>query len=434
MKSTITATAAALLVSAAVPAIAFAQAGYGAQPAPQTTAQGAQQAAPAQARAAAPAESPNAIKTHAPKVSREASKAIQALQTAVNANDSAAIAVALPAAQAAAKSADDRYVIGILQLKAAAAANDNAAIAAAIEAMLASGGVLEEEKYGLYINLAKSYAAIKQDARANQAYQQALQISPNSVDAIAGIAEAKIAQGQAAEGIALLRKGIAEQSAGGTRAPESWYKRAVAVAYKAKDAQAIDISRDWVRAYPTKANWSDAIAIYQNVGQLDESRSLDLLRLKRVAGTLSAGDYFTYGDVAVRKGFAGEAKTVLEEGFAANLVKRSDPSFSQLYALAAQKTKGDRESLPAAPAASATARQVLNVGDAYFGYGDYAKAVEFYRAALTRPGADADLVNLHLGMALARQGDKAGAKAALSAVGGENSAVAKYWLLYVDAA
>ena len=74
----------------------------------------------------------------------------------------------------------------------------------------------------------------------------------------------------------------------------------------------------------------------------------------------------------------------------------------------------------------------MNTGDAYFGYGDYAKAAEFYRAALAGQGADANLVNLHLGMALARQGDKAGATAALNAVGGPQVELAKYWLLYLS--
>ena len=86
----------------------------------------------------------------------------------------------------------------------------------------------------------------------------------------------------------------------------------------------------------------------------------------------------------------------------------------------------------AAPSATASARQTLNVGDAWFGYGDYAKAVEFYRAALGKPDADKDLINLHLGMALARQGDQAGATAALNAAGGAQAQLAQYWLLYTN--
>ncbi len=38
------------------------------------------------------------------------------------------------------------------------------------------------------------------------------------------------------------------------------------------------------------------------------------------------------------------------------------------------------------------------------------------------------LINLHLGMALARRGDKAGATAALNAVTGPRAEIAKYWL------
>jgi hypothetical protein len=41
-------------------------------------------------------------------------------------------------------------------------------------------------------------------------------------------------------------------------------------------------------------------------------------------------------------------------------------------------------------------------------------------------------VNLHLGMALARAGDKAGATAALNAVTGARADIAKYWLAYVS--
>ena len=430
MKFTMTAVATLLAGVAFAAAPANAQmGGISVEPPPPPAPQRAKKPEPAEQAAQ---DNPNAIKTHAPKVSGAASKAIQALQNALKANDPAATAAALAAALAAAKTADDRYAIGIVQLQAAATAKDNPGIAAALEAMLASGSVQEEEKFSLYITLAKSYAAANQNDRATQAYTQALQLNPNSVDATAGMAEAMAARGQAAEALALLEKGIQLQSAGGGRAPEAWYKRAVAVAYKAKLPAAVEMSRKWVAAYPSADSWQNSLAIYQNSTQLDEGRTLDLLRLKRAVGSLTASDYFTLADTAVRKGFSGEAKIVLDEGFAANMIKRNDASFSQLYTLASQRTKGDRESLPAAPAAGSTARQILSLGDAYFGYGDYAKAVAFYRAALGAQGADANLINLHLGMALARQGDKAGATAALNAVSGPQADLAKYWLLYVS--
>jgi hypothetical protein len=424
MKSTITGGAVLLAGAALMASPAFAQ-NYGAQAAPQQPATMEAQAAPQQDQ--------NAIKTHTPKISRESSKAIQQLQKDVNDKNTAAIAADIAAANAAAKTADDRSVIGILQLKAAAQANDKAGVAAAIEAMLASGSATQEEKFPLYLNLAKAYAATKQDARAVQAYSQALQLNPSSVDATAGLAEAKVAAGQAAEGLALIEKGISLQSAGGQKAPEAWYKRALQIAWKAKLPQAMEISRQWLGAYPTTETWTNALAVYQNLQPLDDAQTLDLLRLKRATKSLAPADYFNYGDLAVRQGYSGEAKLVLDEGFAANLIKRSDPSFSQLYTLASQRSQGDKAGLATAPSPSAAANQLTGTGDAWFGYGDYAKAAEFYRASLAK-GGDSNRNNLHLGMALARQGDKAGAAAAFAKVTGPTAELAKFWLVYANGA
>jgi Flp pilus assembly protein TadD len=79
-----------------------------------------------------------------------------------------------------------------------------------------------------------------------------------------------------------------------------------------------------------------------------------------------------------------------------------------------------------------TPANLLRIGDRYYGMGNYAKAAEVYRDVMTKPGADKEVANLHLGMALARAGDKAGATAALNAVTGPRAGIAKYWLLYVQ--
>jgi hypothetical protein len=196
----------------------------------------------------------------------------------------------------------------------------------------------------------------------------------------------------------------------------------------------VSISRDWVKAYPTTENWGDALAIYQNMTQLDETKTLDLMRLKHTAGALSPSDYFSYADIAVRRGFAGEAKAVLEEGFAANTeVKRSDPSFSQLYSLA---TRAD-ERRPGQPARRPARRRIRSADPQHrrrlFRLRRLREGRGILSCSACRDGADADLINLHLGMALARQGDKAGATAALNSVGGAYADLAKYWLLHVSA-
>ena len=85
---------------------------------------------------------------------------------------------------------------------------------------------------------------------------------------------------------------------------------------------------------------------------------------------------------------------------------------------------GELPQLATEARAATAARLAFRTGDAYYGYGEYAKATELYRAALTKSGADANLINLHLGMALARSGDKAGATAAFKSVGGGQAELA----------
>ena len=70
--------------------------------------------------------------------------------------------------------------------------------------------------------------------------------------------------------------------------------------------------------------------------------------------------------------------------------------------------------------------------DGFYGLGDYTRAAELYRAALSKSGVDTNQVNLRLGMALARGGDKAGAATALGAVTGPLAELAKFWLLYAN--
>jgi len=238
-----------------------------------------------------------------------------------------------------------------------------------------------------------------------------------------------------ADAVALIQKAIAAKTAAGQKPDESWYKRAVALAYNANLAISPTIAREWVSAYPSPKNWRDAIRIYQTSSKLDDSSLLDSMRLAQATGSLSGeNDYFRFTNTLVNKGFAGEAKMVLEQGFAANSISKSKPTFSQLYAVATAKSQGDRASLGASAAAALAApdaRKAMVTADAYYGYGDYSKAAELYRAALGKSGVDKDLANLRLGMSLVRAGDKAGATAALNAAGGAQAEVAKFWLAYL---
>jgi tetratricopeptide (TPR) repeat protein len=402
---------------AAAPALA--QYGSASQPAPAQTVQSDAKSAP----------------SAQPKVSKDAAKALGELQKAVNAKDTANIPALVTAAQAKVKTKDDRFVLAQLQLKAAVDASDNAGMIAGLQAVVNSGFLTPAETVPHYMNLGRLNYNAKANDQAAAAFEQVLKIDPKNLDATVLLAETRNNQGRPAEAVAMIQKAIAAKAAAGQKAEESWYKRAAALAFKAKLPNTADLSRDWLVAYPSAGAWRDTIRIYQNSGQLDDNGLLDTMRLAQATGSLAGeSDYFRYTDALVKKGFPGEAKAVLEQGFAANSISKSKATFTQLYSLASSRAQGDRASLDASAKtalAAASARQAMVTAEAYYGYGDYAKAVELFRAALGKAGVDKDLANLRLGMALARAGDKAGAEAALKAAGGAQAGVAKLWLTYV---
>lgn len=371
-----------------------------------------------------------------PTVSKQARAEIVALQTAVTAKNTAAIPAAAAAARAKAKTKDDQYIIARLLLTAAVDANDTAAMRAGVEEVIATGVLPAADMMKLYRSLGKLDYDAKAYDKASVSLERVLQMSPNDLDTLLLLGETRNGQGRTADSVALFQKAIALKLAAGQKPEESWYRRPVALSFNARLPIAPAVARDWASAYPSPKNWRDAISIFRVIRKPNDEQLLDSLRLSQAAGALAGEeDYYRFANLLMNKGYSGEAKTVLDQGFAANQITKGKEPFGQLYSVATTKSQGDRASLAATAKtalAGAAVRPVMVTADAYYGYGDYAEAAALYRAALGKSGADKDLANLHLGMALARSGDKAGAIAALNAAGGAQAEIAKLWLAYLS--
>jgi tetratricopeptide (TPR) repeat protein len=411
----------ALLAAAATPALAqYENASRAAPPPRATTSDEAQQQQPAQ-------------KTSGPQPSKKALKPIIELQTAVKAKDTANIPAKLAAAQAAATTKEDRYLIGRLQLEAAAAAKDNAGISAAIDAIAGSGLAPQTQVGELYKGLGGSYYNAKQYDQAIAAFNRAVQLNTADYESLDLIAQSQLAAGHKADAATAYLRDIKARSAAGQKASEDLYKNAVQLAYEAQSPTAPDLAREWVAAYPSPKAWHDSVAIYRALNRPDTEGTLDLLRLLSATGGLTTpGDYALLIEATAEQNNYNEAQAMLDAGIAAKVVNPANADFRQMITVLKAKNKATPADLEAAVKMGPTPANLLRIGDRYYGMGNYAKAAEIYRSVLTKPGADKEVANLHLGMALARAGDKAGATAALNAVTGPRAGVAKYWLLYVQ--
>ncbi len=362
-------------------------------------------------------------------VSKEAQKSILALQTAVNAKETAAIPGLVAEALKVAKTADDKFIIGSNQARAALMANDLTGLKAGLDLMAGSGSGENATLSMNYADLGKRLVAAGRTADGITSFEKAIALDANNVAALALLADQKSRAGDKAGAVALMQRSFAASKASGAKVAEGNYKFAANLAFESKLPAANDIAREWAGAYPSPESWRGAVTIYRGISQPRGQQLADMYRLARAANGLKGeSDYHGYMSTLVALGALSEAKSVLAEAAAAPNIDMSKTQFKDIAAKTAKAPT--RAAIDAQAKAAATPAALLSSGDALYGVGAYAEAAAQYRAALAK-GGDADLANLHLGMALARAGDKAGAATALKSVGGTQAAVAKYWLMYV---
>ena len=365
--------------------------------------------------------------------SKGALKALQELQAAVQKNDTATIPAKIAAAQAVATTKDDKYLLGRLQLQAAVAAKDNAAISSAIDAIAASNFLGSPEVSKFYSGLGGTFYNEKQYAQAATAYQRALTIDPNNSEAATMLGDALSGAGRKAEAAQAYQRLMQAAASSGQKPEESLIKRAVASAYESKSPAAVDLARQWVAAYPTPSSWRDAVAIYRNLNQPDVEGTISLYRLLHATGSInSGGEYAQYARAAADQNNFNEAQLALDAGVSAKLIDPARSEYSDLVQGLKTKPKATKADLAEATKTAQSGMALLRIGDRYAAMGDYAKAVELYKMSMGKPGVDAAVANLHIGMALARAGDKAGATAALNTVTGPRGDIAKFWLTYLN--
>ncbi len=388
-----------------------------------------------------------------PKMSPEALKAAQTAQTALAAKDAATAEPAIVQLETVAKSDDEKYFAAAMRynleqikIQNARTANPNAPVdetvlAKPIEALMASPNTPPAEKGKLAYQRGLLAYNSKQFPVAVQFFEQAKQFGNTDPNLAVQIAQAKVGGGDVAGGLADLQGAVQQMNASGQKAPEDIYRYGIARANQAKLPTTMTWLQSYVTAYPTTKNWRDVVVTYglssNSIAKLDDSQKIDLFRLLRQTKALAdQNDYLEYADDVQRRGLPAEALAVIKEGQAAGKIPAANTLAKTMATEATRQVaaEGSLAPLKAKANASATGKLAAGTADAYLGQDNYAEAAALYRVALQKGGVDADEVNTHLGIALAKSGDKAGAKAAFDAVkGAPRSGIAGLWNAYLAA-
>ncbi|HPU14514.1 MAG TPA: tetratricopeptide repeat protein [Polymorphobacter sp.] len=374
------------------------------------------------------------------KLSKPVQQALAESQKLSAAGDNAgALAKVNEAAALPSLTPDEIYMINAVKINIAIATKDNTLLEQALRGALSSGMVPPDDQAKFYRNLGALALQHNDYASATSDFEKLAALNPADTEPQIALAELYQRQKQPVKAVAMLTKVIETAKANGTVAPETVYRRRLAIAYDAKLAADIQpAAMALVAAYPNPVNWRDALTIFRDGANLDDQASLDTLRLMATVGALNGErDYAVYAETASNRGLPGEAKTALDEGVAKGMLSTSKPFVKELSGVVNPKIAADKASLPGLAkdaAKAANGKLALSTGDAMYGYGQYADAAAMYKLAMSKGGIDADTANLRLGMVLAKSGDKAGAEAAFKAVAGPGArkTLAQYWLIWLS--
>jgi hypothetical protein len=375
------------------------------------------------------------------------------LQAATAGFDRAAQDAALAAARGAVHGADARYAYGRFMLQIGRARGDNQMQAYGTDIMIDSGVPAADELGSLLANQAMRAQAAGDLQRTDRLLARIVELQPNNAGALADygqftaarltFASPAAAATYRANAVSLFQRALAANAAAGRASPESWHLRGLALAYDGTRPPvgnigmapaAIGMARALVAAYPTHVNWRDALLVYRELSP-DPALGLDILRLARASEALTGErDYMEFADALADAGQIGEAKAVVDEGVARNMVETSRLPPDLPPRIAARAIAADRGALARLRSQAAAAVQggaARTAADNHFGYGQYAEAADLYRLALQKGGEDANLVNLRLGASLALAGRRPEAEAALRLVSGPRADLAGFWLAWL---
>ncbi|HTH29016.1 MAG TPA: hypothetical protein VL918_11155 [Sphingobium sp.] len=368
------------------------------------------------------------------------------------AKDFAGAKAMIAAAEKDAQSADDQYILGSMLLNNGLGLNDEAAQRAGLEKMLASGKVNAADAAKFHLYVGQFALKAKDFDKAIEHFNHTIAANYGGAEPYVTLAEShfgkaftNVAGNQltpagkaiALQGLPHLKKAVELQTAAGQAVPGSWYSRGFRVAALAGSPDLPQWTAQALKLDPNPENWRIALRSYQDAHrEMTREENLDLLRLMAATGALKdAYSYGEYVDAAMKGGLIGEAKAVIDRGRAAGTL--SPTQLADQYQIANTGIAKDKASLPAAAADAAKAangRTAAVTANAYMAYGDYAKAAELYRLAMTKGGVDTDEVNTRLGISLANSGNIAGAKAAFAAVTkpGNRKTIADFWALWLS--
>jgi outer membrane protein assembly factor BamD (BamD/ComL family) len=337
------------------------------------------------------------------------------------------------------RTAEENFLIEQMRASAASQAGDNEQAIKSFTFLINSGRLNEADTGRYAAGLAGLHYRQRDYKAAATWAERALKANPND-----GAMRSLLVQSyfQAGDMAAAQREALAEiqaaEKAGRTPPEEQLQLLANIASRNPSDRRAyVNSLERLVSYYPKREYWADLLRRIESQPGWSNRLTVDLYRLRAATRTLtSAADYSEYAQLALQEQQAGEAKRILDEGFAAGILGKGAEAERQqrLLALAGQRAADAPKALAEAETQAAAAKDgndLVRIGFGYSGLGQHDKGVALMQQGIAKGGLKRkDDATLHLGIALHRAGQKQRAAQVLRTVGGTDGTadLARLWM------
>ena len=370
----------------------------------------------------------------------EVGKPLQAAQDALKAHRyPEAMAKVREADNASNKSAAESFSIDRLRAAVAAASGDTGTAIRSYEAIIASGKLPPGEQVKMVQAVAGMYYQAREYSKAATWTQRYFKEGGTDPQMRAILVQSYYLSGDCA-GVSRQLSGELQADESSGRAPAEEQLQMLASCYqKNKDNNGFASALEKLVAYyPKKEYWADLLSRVQRNTNFSDRLALDVYRLKLATGLVTTpNDYMEMAQLALGDDQTAEAKKIVDQGFASNVLGAGTDAARQkrLRDLAVKRYAEVQTTLAKDEAEAAGARDgndLVAIGYNYVGYGQAAKGISLMEQGIKKGGLRRpDDAKLHLGIAYLQAGQKAKAIQTLKSVGGTDGTaeLARLWTL-----
>lgn len=319
-------------------------------------------------------------------VSPQEMRALSALGNLARGTQSARQDRALAEARRVANSRDARFALALYELEIGNRRADDAMRAGALDVLIASPLTRPDRLVGhLAVRGQIAYRGGDFDT-AGALWGRLAELTPADPDALANLAQVRLAQKDAPGAMDLLTRAIAARTALEQPVAESWYRQRLSIAQQGQlVAPGVDAARALIAAYPTRENWRIALVTYRQLVAAEGALEIDLFRLTREVGVLTqAAEYQRMAQLLNEAGEPREAKSVLAEGTQRGLLDAATSPTREIIAEVERAIARVRPGVARAEQPSAAGMQV-RLGVARLNAGQRSEAEAAFRAAAGDP-------------------------------------------------